>query len=199
LGQAQAAAEFQLGFVEVGLQPVEGRLIQFATAQGVGQRAGDGGAGLQDGLVVGQHNRVGDLRVGHGHAGTEVSEDLHDGLGAGAFLGELGAQGVSEPVGVDGGLAVVGEDAQLVADAAQRDGEQVVDVGEPAVVEEEVADHLADVGVVHAAVVLSGAQVNDPADRLGGLGVDGHGAFLERLAGGQPGCVPGSGVGADQH
>ncbi len=54
-------AEFQLGLVEVGLEPVQGVLPELPGAQGVGQWSGDDGAGLQDGLVVGQDDGVGDV------------------------------------------------------------------------------------------------------------------------------------------
>jgi hypothetical protein len=54
-------AEFQLGLVEVGLEPVQGVLAELPGAQGVGHRPGDDGAGLQDGLVVGQDDGVGDV------------------------------------------------------------------------------------------------------------------------------------------
>jgi hypothetical protein len=40
LGQAQAVAEFQLGLVEVGLEPVQGVLSELPGAQGVGQGGG---------------------------------------------------------------------------------------------------------------------------------------------------------------
>src|SRR6266511_1769571 len=56
LGQAQAAAELKLGLVEVGLEQVQGALVELAAAQGIGQRTGDRRAGLQDGLVVGEHD-----------------------------------------------------------------------------------------------------------------------------------------------
>ncbi|MFI2354571.1 hypothetical protein ACH5AG_07775 [Streptomyces anulatus] len=54
LGQAQAAAEFEFGLVEVGLQPVQRVLVELPGAQGVSEGAGDGGPRLEDGLVVGQ-------------------------------------------------------------------------------------------------------------------------------------------------
>jgi hypothetical protein len=63
VGQAQAVAEFQLGRVEVGLEPVEGVLAELPGAQGVGQRPGDDRAGLQDGLVVGQDDGVEAVKV----------------------------------------------------------------------------------------------------------------------------------------
>jgi hypothetical protein len=71
-GQAQAVTEFEFGLVEVGLDPVQSLLVELAGAQGLGKRPGDDGAWLQDGLVVGQDDRVGDIGVGERHAGALV-------------------------------------------------------------------------------------------------------------------------------
>jgi hypothetical protein len=87
-----------------------------------------------------------------------VAEDPHDRLGAGALLGELGAEGVAEPVGVDGGLALGVEEPEAIADAGQGRGEEVVGRGQPAVVEEQVADRDTEVAVVEASVGLGLAE-----------------------------------------
>src|SRR6516164_10964312 len=52
LGHPQAVAEFQLGLVEVGLEPVQGVLPELPGAYAVRHRPGDNLAGLE-GLVVG--------------------------------------------------------------------------------------------------------------------------------------------------
>jgi len=57
--------------------------------------------------------------VCHRHARALVPEDLHDGLSAGALLGELGAEGVSEAVGVDRWFAGDAEDSEGLADLTQ--------------------------------------------------------------------------------
>jgi hypothetical protein len=48
LRQPQASPEFEFSLVEVGLEPVDGVLVKFAAAQGVGQRAGNDRARLHD-------------------------------------------------------------------------------------------------------------------------------------------------------
>ena len=186
LGQAQAAAKLQFGLIEVGLEPVQGFLVEPTGAQRVGEWAGDGGAGLQDSLVVGEHDRIGDVGVGHRHARALVPEDLHDGLHPGALLGQLSAQGVPEPVGVDGRLPVAVEDRQLGAGLGEWVGEQVVGAREGTVAQKQVPHRMPQVGIENAAVGLFSAQLGQVADSVGSLVVQWDGAFLERLAGGQP-------------
>src|SRR3954471_20937959 len=95
--QAQAVAQLQLGFQEVGFQPLDPARRQLAAPHCLGSRARDDRAGSEYGLVVAQHLGVADAGVDHRHRRTLVAQHAHDRVQLGAALGELGAKGVPEP------------------------------------------------------------------------------------------------------
>jgi hypothetical protein len=67
-------AEFEFGFEEVGLQPVDGLVVEAPVHPA----------------------------VDHRHGCAHVSQDRHDGLYPGTALCQLRTQGVAESVGADG-------------------------------------------------------------------------------------------------
>ncbi len=83
---------------------------------------------------------------------------------------------------VDRGFAHSVEDAQLLADGAERVGDEVVGAREAAVAQEQVAHRLSEIGIVDASVVVGLPQRDQRADRLGGFLMEWDGAFLEGLA-----------------
>jgi hypothetical protein len=74
-----------------------------------------------------------------------MSQDFHDGLGAGAFSASCVPR-VAEPVGVDGGL--------VLADLGEGLAKPVTGVGQNAVPQEQVAHRVSQVGVEDSLVWL---------------------------------------------
>ncbi len=70
--QPQAVPKLQLGFEEVGLQPVHGFLVERVVQQRVGRGPGDASAGGERGLVLPAHFQVGDPGVDQRHVGAAV-------------------------------------------------------------------------------------------------------------------------------
>src|SRR4051794_7672519 len=84
--------------LEIRLQPVQRFLVESARADDICLWPSKNRTGLENGLVVGEHNGIGNVGIRQRHASASVSEDFHDCEGLSALSGELCAERVSEPV-----------------------------------------------------------------------------------------------------
>jgi len=175
-------AEFELGLEEVGLQPVDGFVVHLAAEQGFGGWAGDALTSGQGCLVLATDLRIGDSGVDHGHCGRLVAEEGHDGLEAGAALGELGAHGVPEPMGAHGRLTLRVDQPGRGADGAEGVVEQGGGGDELAAAHEHVVHEFAGGLVAPGHWVLCLGLRDDFLEGGCGVGVEWDDSFGVALA-----------------
>ena len=112
--------ELQLRLEEVGLEPVDRRVVESIAEQGFGRRTSDAPTSSDDWFVLLLDDRIANAGVSGGHLRTAMAQNGHNGLNPSATFGELSADGVAEPMRGHGGTALAVDQPGLAAGDRQR-------------------------------------------------------------------------------
>ena len=175
-------SELEFGFEEVRLEPVQGRLIEATGQERFGRRPGDAAARGEGVFVLPPDLGVRDPAVNHRHGGAFVPEDGHDRLDPGTSFGELGSQGVAEPVCADGRVTVAVDEPGSGARGLERFVEQRGGGDEFALADENVVREASAGGVAAGCRLLGPGLVDELLESGGGVRMQRNHAFAVAFA-----------------
>ena len=116
---AQASADCSVSFYLAGPTAFEG-VVELVIEEGCGGRTGDAPTCGDDPFVLLLDDGIADAGISGGHLRTAMAQNGHDRLNPSATFGELGADGMAEPMRGHGGTALAIDQPDLAADDRQR-------------------------------------------------------------------------------
>src|SRR6266566_2262371 len=101
LGKPEATSQFEFRFEKIFLNPLEIGGRQIACPQSFCTWSSHRGSWTKDGLIVLANHWIANLSVHHRHMGTGMTQDRHNRMKLGPFLGQMFSHRMAEAMGGD--------------------------------------------------------------------------------------------------